>query len=646
MTNRTRNTRWIPLFAGWLFAASCGAVEYRYPAELPVKQLKIEMEERYYGAALAHIGTMHVHRLSDKQITRDSQPFTSIKLHVRDSDGSDLQFEATANTWTETKKRLDPELSAVCLRWSPDIPSAEAGASFPCYISFEDGEKKWATREFSLKIGGRGKHMKCDRCFSIGPAPKVTLSEITGRRMENLSGGTNTTFIRGSMERNIAGRMEAMSGKTNTAVRVNTLQHDVTNRMHALMSGGAQEGKAGSLEQSVANRMNVLRGGGQHDGKTGSLERSAYSRTQSMLLSRDRQKPVARLEKGIAVYSLEALPQAQVTGRVPSGTVVQFVSEINPALVHIRFPLSGGEIGEGVARYAELGVKRMAGMRKVISLPNGEALSFVWCPAGRFMMGSPLWEDSRNGDEPQHGVVLSHGFWMGQFEVTHEQWESVMDPKDVSSGPGVGTIVPVARGGWQENGLDPTAPDGWAFDNGSSGEEVMWVETATSPSELSYGRSSEKGIPVTGVDWNECRTFCQRLNAAAGLKLRLPTEAEWEYACRAGSSGACSGTGTLAEMAWFRENSYGKVHPTGLKKPNDWGLYDMQGNVSEWCADGYASYPSPVATDPHGKPDATSRVARGGSYVDDAAKVRVARRVASPPARTTPYRGFRVVMVE
>ena len=600
MRKRSCLQRWGVFSAALALSLACGGADYRYPAELPVKSLHIEMEERGYGAGMVHMGTMHVHRLTEKMITRDSRPFSSILLHVRAPDGSDIPVRAVPTTWDRTKK-LETEVVAVCLRWSPDVPEAQAGESYPCYISYEEeGQKPWATREFSLRFGGSGKHMKCARCFSIGMAPKVTLTQTTGRRMENLMGGTNTTFERGSMERNVARRMESFDGKTNTAVRFNTLEQTATNRMATQLAGGFHEGTAGSLEQSATDRMNVLRGEGRQTGKAGSLERSAYDRTQAAMSSNARQRQTHLLAQGITVYDLSALPRARPILQLPAGTAVQLLSEITPALVHVRFPLPDGGFDEGVARYAELGVKRMAGMRKTVKLPEGQRLTLVWCPPGRFMMGSPLWEPFRNGDETQHGVVLTRGFWMGQFEVTHEQWESVMDPK-----------------------------------------------------ESSYGRSPEKGLPVTDVTWNECQMFCRRLREATGLPFRLPTEAEWEYACRAGNPGTCAGTGYFEEMAWSLENSNdemlftpGKIHPVGLKKANDWGLHDMQGNAAEWCADGYAAYPRAVATDPRGNPDSRGRVVRGGNYTETTNDIRVARRIASLPGMTNPQRGFRVVVAE
>jgi formylglycine-generating enzyme required for sulfatase activity len=588
----------IAVFAAEMAAGmACRGDEYRYPAELPVKSLKLEMRRGvYYSGTERHVDRMVAERVLARHI-KDSLPFSDVKLHVRLNDGSDLPVTPSSFPWTRDK-RFGEELISVDFWWTPDIPGAQAGESYPCYISYageseEEGGKPWATREFSLKIGGSGRHMRCGRCFSVGMAPKVTLAQTTGRRMENLMGGTNTTFERGSMERNIAGRMEAFEGKTNTVVRFNTLEQVATNRMATQLAGGAHEGSAGSLERSATDRMNILRGGGQMDGKAGSLERSAHSRTQALLADRGGQNRARRLARGLTVYSLDALPNARVAGHLPEGTAVQLVSELTPALVHIRFPLPGGGVGEGAARYAELGEKRVAGTRKIVSLPNGEPLPLVWCPPGRFMMGSPLWEPMRNGDEAQHGVALTHGFWIGQFELTHEQWESVMEPK-----------------------------------------------------ESSYGRSPEKGLPVTDVSWDECRTFCQRLNAATGLRFRLPTEAEWEYACRAGGTGPCAGPGELTEMAWHRENSYGRLYPTGLKKANAWGVHDMQGNAAEWCMDGYGAYPTAPVSDPRGKPDSAGRVVRGGSYMDASNTLRVARRVAAPPLTGNSHRGFRVVVAE
>ncbi|MBO4287887.1 MAG: formylglycine-generating enzyme family protein [Kiritimatiellae bacterium] len=209
-----------------------------------------------------------------------------------------------------------------------------------------------------------------------------------------------------------------------------------------------------------------------------------------------------------------------------------------------------------------------AGAVKTIPLPGGEEMRFRWCPAGTFTMGNP---ESEEDDERQHGVTLTKGFWLAETPVTQGQWESVM-------------------------GNNP-----------------------------SYFKGAD--LPVEQVSWDDSQSFIEKVNAQlSGVRLRLPTEAEWEYACRAGTTGAYGGTGNLDEMGWYDENSGDRTHPVKLKAPNDWGLYDMHGNVWEWCADWYGDYPSGSVTDPTGPSSGSGRVLRGGGWGNCARYCRSASR--------------------
>ncbi len=151
-----------------------------------------------------------------------------------------------------------------------------------------------------------------------------------------------------------------------------------------------------------------------------------------------------------------------------------------------------------------------------------------------------------------------------------------------------------------------------------------------------------KTLPVENVSWKDCKEFCEQCETF-DLPLKLPTETQWEYACRAGTTSACSGD--LNEMAWYENNSYDKSHPVGSKKPNNWGIYDMHGNVWEWCKDWKSAYPKEFVTDPVGPNSGNVRIVRGGSWNDAAQSCRSARRGDNEPIHKSNNLGFRCVLV-
>jgi formylglycine-generating enzyme required for sulfatase activity len=225
-----------------------------------------------------------------------------------------------------------------------------------------------------------------------------------------------------------------------------------------------------------------------------------------------------------------------------------------------------------------------AGEQKTIKIAPGVSMIFCWCPAGDFLMGSPASEEDRDSDENQVKVTLSKGFWMAKTEVTQEQWQAVM-------------------------GANPCNFNG-------------------------------ANLPVESVSWNDAQDFLKKLNAYLGSKdggtMALPTEAQWEYAARAGQSGTYSG-GSLDQVAWYDE----KTHPVGTKQANAWGLHDMSGNVCELCADWYDTSLS-GGVDPKGPASGSSRVVRGGSWGGIADCCRLASRWDFLPDCTNIYIGFRV----
>jgi len=227
---------------------------------------------------------------------------------------------------------------------------------------------------------------------------------------------------------------------------------------------------------------------------------------------------------------------------------------------------------------------------------DGTALELVLIRKGSFLMGTPLTESGREPDETQHRVVISRSFYIGKYEITQEQFAKVM------------------TGYFHLNQFD--------------------------------GRDQN---PVEKVSWSESQEFCRRLSTQLKGSIRLPTEAEWEYACRAGTSTpfyAGEKVLQLAKLAWYRGNSDFETHPVGGKAPNGWGLYDMQGNVKEWCQDWYSETldTSPVVVDPQGPQTGIYRVSRGGGIRSEPKFCRSGYHGFKLPDQKDHDRGFRIVV--
>ena len=250
-----------------------------------------------------------------------------------------------------------------------------------------------------------------------------------------------------------------------------------------------------------------------------------------------------------------------------------------------------GEIAERkteIITTADSFIGMRAGEERDWEIAPGVKMTFCWCPPGKFLTGSPWNEIGRLKSEAQVHVTLTKGFWMAKTQLTQKQWVAIMG----------------------EN------PSRFKGDN----------------------------LPVEKVSWNDAQEFLEKLNEKIGNtdggKMVLPTEAQWEYACRAGELGPYSG-GTIDEVAWYWGNSERKTHPVGMKKSNAWGLYDMHGNVWEWCADWWCGN-LPGGIDPSGPASGTSRVFRGGSYFYFAFGCRAASREGIFPAYRNYNIGFRM----
>ena len=224
---------------------------------------------------------------------------------------------------------------------------------------------------------------------------------------------------------------------------------------------------------------------------------------------------------------------------------------------------------------------------EVIELGKDVKLEMVLIPAGKFKMGSPANEKGRSNNETQHEVTLTNPYYMGKYEVTQEQWEAVMG-KNISSTKGA-------------------------------------------------------KLPVTDVSWEDFQEFIKKLNAKTNGGYRLPTEAEWEYACRAGTTTAYSFRDKITPKdANYYDSEIFKPVAVGSYKPNAFGLYDLNGNVWEWCEDWYANYPAGVVTDPKGPAKGERRVLRGGSFLDDVSDARSSLRNGIPPSYRLEHVGFRL----
>jgi formylglycine-generating enzyme required for sulfatase activity len=226
---------------------------------------------------------------------------------------------------------------------------------------------------------------------------------------------------------------------------------------------------------------------------------------------------------------------------------------------------------------------------------NSLGVESVLIPAGSFMMGTDkdFGEDFYD-ETPQHKVNIGKPFYLGKYAVTQTQWTAVM-------------------------GSNPS-------------------------------RFKGQNNPVEQVSWDDAQDFTNRLNRKEGHKrYRLPTEAEWEYAARAGTTSTYSfgdDAGSMEQYAWYVNNSGDTTHPVGQKKPNAWGLYDMHGNVYEWVQDWYGEkyYSGSPSTDPRGPSSGSNRVLRGGSWFNNAATCRSAYRDDLSPGNRRVLLGFRLAL--
>ncbi|MDR2585780.1 MAG: formylglycine-generating enzyme family protein [Prevotellaceae bacterium] len=236
---------------------------------------------------------------------------------------------------------------------------------------------------------------------------------------------------------------------------------------------------------------------------------------------------------------------------------------------------------------------------------NAQEPEMVFVKGGTFTMGctSEQLSDCYGNEQPTHLVTLSD-FYIGKYPVTQKQWEQVM-----------GTSIEVQRD----------------FDG---------------PGFSLYGQGDN--YPMYYVSWEDAQEFVRKLSSATGKKYRLPTEAQWEFAARGGTISKgyrYSGSNDINEVGWHDKNNNGTAHPVGLKKPNELGIYDMSGNIWEWCSDYYDDYKSDHQVDPMGPSTGLDRAMRGGNWECALHYCRVSFRDFNPQEYRYHYLGFRVVMI-
>ena len=223
---------------------------------------------------------------------------------------------------------------------------------------------------------------------------------------------------------------------------------------------------------------------------------------------------------------------------------------------------------------------------------NGVRFKMIAVAGGTFTMGATSEQQNPDNDEKQTHTVTLSDYYIGETEVTQELWAAVM-------------------------GSNPSRFPG------------------------------NMQRPVERVSWNDCQTFIQKLNRLTGANFRLPTEAEWEFAARGGRNSRgyqYSGSSNLGDVAWYYDNSSHTTHPVKTKSPNELGIYDMSGNVHEWCQDWYGDYSSSSQTNPTGPSTGSYRVGRGGSWLHIACSCRSAFRIYNAPDYRDDYLGLRLVL--
>ena len=297
---------------------------------------------------------------------------------------------------------------------------------------------------------------------------------------------------------------------------------------------------------------------------------------------------IVLVSKIIDIETTKVISNADIQSTSDGQSILEACRSLAKRLLKVDSSSSRSNTSNKVAPSQSSSTSSSQGQSKEISV-NGVSFKMIYVAGGTFTMGA---NDIEACDwvEPVHSVTLSD-YYIGETEVTQELWEVVM---------------------------------------------------GTNPSSVT--RSSRN--PVEYVSWHDCQAFIQKLNQLTGLRFRLPTEAEWEYAARGGDKSKgykYSGSNRIDDVAWYKVNSGSSTHEVATCYPNELGLYDMSGNVREWCSDWFGSYSSMAQTDPSGAGSGSDRVYRGGGWSSSARECRVAYRYMAPPNARYGSLGLRLV---
>ena len=277
---------------------------------------------------------------------------------------------------------------------------------------------------------------------------------------------------------------------------------------------------------------------------------------------------------------------------------------------------------------------------------NGVSFKMVKVQGGSFTMGgtSEQGSDVYDDEKPTHRVTLSN-YYIGETEVTQQLWKAVMGNNPSRFGPKETNVAKCS--------YDSFVADAKQLNAKKPG--TVRIPTRQEWDAAMVTTSGSMKRPVERISWDDCQEFIRRLNQLTGRNFRMPTEAEWEFAARGGVKSRgykYSGSNNIGTVAWYYENAYDKgesspdygTHNVKTKQPNELGLYDMSGNVYEWCSDWFGDYSSAAQTNPKGASSGSYRVYRGGSWIIIARFCRVSIRYYSSPSNRHNYLGLRLAL--